>query len=375
MVLSYYFSIAVLAIDGSRAPGMSFEALVHKDRHLQRVAHHVGNKVHSFNASSCHIYPVHVSRWPTVRPPLGVACYCDWVVATNGFYGKTLAPKIVFIATRALYMFDDIINYINHPIVLVSAINDETIPINLDQRIALPKGFTGDENSGLWHRIVNHQNVLHWFAENHSVKHPKVSTLPIGFVVKPNMPEPDVVYKELLAANKIPWAERTTLMLDSDRVRTGTGQWRDRGLLRTACLHNPLCSVSFNYTTAKEEEAHEQDMGMFNDHVGNSKFLIMAHGGGIDPCPKLFHSILLGAIPIIEDSPLRDAYEQLPVVIVPNLLDFLDPTKTQLAQEQLDGWAAQYVPYFIQGSALRNETLYKLTTPYWWEKITSHLKV
>jgi hypothetical protein len=264
---------------------------------------------------------------------------------------------------------------IPNPFVLITAINDETIPFNHDQRIGMPPGFTGKSDNGLWARIVNHPKVIHWFLENHSaVTSTKVSTLPIAFVSTAGVMEPDVVYPMMLKiADEAPkWHNRSTLLLSSDRVRDGHGQWHDRGVIRTMCIAHPLCTVSFTAHHDVEQDVKEKDPNLFTNHVSNAKFLIMAHGGGLDPCPKLVHSILLGTIPIIQSNALDDAYSQLPVVIVPSLEQFLHADNTQRAKELLDQWSETYAPYYELGSELRNQTLYRLSSDYWWKAVEKY---
>ena len=329
----------------------------------------------------CKQYSVHVQRWVDAnqRYPAGIACRCDWVMTQNAFYGKTMEPKVVLVATRALISFSSILDSLKHPIVLLSSNNDETIPVNHDSRIALPSGFTANPEKGLWPRILNHSMIIHWFLENHSeVDSPKVSTLPIMFVSKTGTTEPDVLYNELLGYfSKAPqWQHRPTLLMNSDRVRDGHGQWHDREVVRTLCLSNPLCSEGYNGNEGSPDQMKfESDTDGFEDRVSHSKFLIMAHGGGFDPCPKLASSIVLGTIPIIQSNALDDAYKQLPVVIIPSLEAFLHPNNTAQAKMQLDEWGVKYGPYYEPNSPLRKETLRKLSADYWWDQVLKYKPV
>ena len=98
----------------------------------------------------------------------------------------------------------------------------------------------------------------------------------------------------------------------------------------------------------------------------------MVHGGGLDPCPKLVHSIVMGTIPIIQSNSLDDAYSQLPVVIIPSIQAFLQPNNTAEAQALLEQWGNKYSPFYEPDSALRNETLYKLSEDYWWNQVLKY---
>ena len=333
--------------------------------------------IETLDPAKCHQYNVHVQRWEysLTRYPVGISCKCDWIMTQNAFYGTTMEPKIVFVATRALISFVALLDTLKHPIVLITSINDETIPVNHDTRIRMPEGFTENPNHGLWPRILHHPMIIHWFLENHSqVDDPKVSTLPIMFVSKTGTTEPDEAYEELMQyyTNAPLWQDRPTLLLSSDRVRDGRGQWADRAIVYKLCLNNSLCTVAYHGSHGADQDMSEWDSDNFAVRVSNSKFLIMAHGGGLDPCPKLVHSIVLGTIPIIQSNALDDAYEQLPVVIVPSLSDFLDPAKTDEAKALLEQWGEKYSPYYEPFSQLRADTLYKLSEEYWWNQVLKY---
>ena len=367
--------LVVVLVAYSEAQEWSFKDELQKLGLLEKLFSHGRMQVETLRRRDCTVYNVHVSRWvPHLkRYPAGIACMCDWIMSGPAFYGTTVHPKFIFVATRALYQFEPILDLIEHPFVLISTINDETIPINTDQRISIPKGFSGDEKSGLWPRVVNHPKVIHWFVENHTVRHPKVSTMPIGFVgdfQSKDTPHPHTVFDEMLAAgNQAPnWKDRKTLMLSNDRVRNGYGQWQDRRDVHVLCEAHPLCNVTWKFVPNQWTQ-FEPNERSFNEDVSSSKFLLMTHGGGIDPCPKLYHSILLGTIPIIESNALDDAYEDLPIAIVPSVKDFLNINQTEKAQSLLDEWSKKYAPYYEKHSALRNQTLHMLSEEYWWGKV------
>ncbi len=355
----------------------SFKDELEKLGLVENLTSHGPMQIETLRRRDCSVYNVHVSRWVphSTRYPAGIACMCDWVMSGPAFYGTTMHPKYIFVTTRALYQFETILDSMEHPFVLISTINDETIPVNTEQRIGLPQGFTGDEHTGLWPRIANHPKVLHWFVENRTARHPKVSTMPIGLVAefqRKGIPHPDTVFDQMRAAGDLSpkWEDRKTLILSNDRVRDGMGQWRDRRDMHILCEAHPLCTVTWKFAPNQIRQ-FEPNENSFNADVGNAKFLLMVHGGGLDPCPKLYHSILLGTIPIIESNTLDDAYEDLPVVIVPSLKEFLNVNQTEKTQSLLDQWSKKYAPYYEKHSALRNQTLHMLSEEYWWGKVVA----
>ena len=154
-----------------------------------------------------------------------------------------------------------------------------------------------------------------------------------------------------------------------DRVRHGTGVFAARRLVYEACAQNSACTLGYKSTRLQGPVPSQQtDQKSFNELVTQAQFMIMAHGGGYDPCPKFFHAIVLGAIPIIESNPLDDAYSRFPVVILPSLVNFLQQNAS-IVQSQLRQWQAQYAPYYQANSTLREKTLRLLTAEYWWELI------
>eukprot|EP01036_Dinobryon_divergens_P057105 gene57105-76255_t len=95
--------------------------------------------------------------------------------------------------------------------------------------------------------------------------------------------------------------------------------------------------------------------------VSQYQFIAITHGGGIDPCPKLFDALIVGTIPIIEITALYDAYEHFPVVFVRNLTDFMTWPNASLVMER---WVNKLEKYYEPGSHLRNQTLHRLNAKY-----------
>ena len=86
-------------------------------------------------------------------------------------------------------------------------------------------------------------------------------------------------------------------------------------------------------------------------------FVACAHGGGIDPSPKAWEAIMAGTIPIVQHSPLDDAYAQLPVAFVNSWEELLQPESEEKLASVLTRWITELQPYYEVGSVLRTETL------------------
>ena len=88
-----------------------------------------------------------------------------------------------------------------------------------------------------------------------------------------------------------------------------------------------------DWTTILSEEVPEQD---FLEMIARHAFVLCVSGGGLDPSPKAWVSLLHGAIPIVRSGSLDAAYRELPVAFVPDWLpESITAEKLRLLQEQL----------------------------------------
>ena len=262
---------------------------------------------------------------------------------------------------------------------------DQTIPYSTgdlrpDKKIPL-RNFPD-----YYEEFIESPNLIHWFAENKDTNHPKLSSLPTG------MSTPDY-NDEFYAHNipiphSIPILDRPLKLLVSDRVRDGSGQWKDRNDVASLCPHISYC-LQPNAGFHKESGIHISlpyhvllvfllthtisGVGhlQFLTEVSQVTFILCTHGGGIDPSPKAFEAIIVGTIPIIQHSTLDDAYRHLPVVFVDSTAGLLQSNNTL---ELLDKWRTELSPYYEEGSELRSKVINRLTLAYWNEQFMKKIK-
>ena len=335
----------------------------------------------------CHEFHLHTTRFgpQQVTHPAGIACRCDWVIVRD--YAHKLhifmkhddAPNFIFVSTDSLAGFASFIHQLPSKVVLISGISDMTFPINLDVRYNTTQAFQ-EKRIHDFNRIVANNNVSHWFVENLSVKHGKVSPLPIGMTYddRKKGKSPDDFYKILSsAAPTIAWEKRPINVLSIDKYRIGIGQWADRRRAALACQNSSFCVTAKEYAASRSITTLESGFShdIFVQAVSDAKFTVMVHGGGLDPCPKLFESILLGSIPIIEESIVSAAVTlpHLPVAVVPSILEFLDEKNSDEAMVQMDRWSKELGPYYEMRGSLRETVLNHLTQDYWWDLVKSKL--
>lgn len=306
---------------------------------------------------------IHCARSGTRLFPRCISTRCDWAITADAvLYAEVRYPKTVCVQEKGITKAWKIVDHIERPFVLLSVSYDRTLPLNTDVRVD-PYDYFGRNGPG-WGTIIRSPKVLHWFIENHDKNDSKVSTLPTGFPETEEVKAAEYykVLTDFLAANTISaLKERTSKarVLSQDRVRSGVGQWKDRKISHTLCQKASYCKTPLVDVENQKNFLHE---------LTRYQFILCTHGGGLDPSPKAWESILLGTIPIIQHGTLDDAYVQLPVVIVPSIHDFLMQPEN-VVQLQLDKWLLELSPYYEEGSDLRKQVLYKLTTDYWWSRV------
>ena len=309
--------------------------------------------------------------------PISIATYCDWALLVPCFYGNiTILPRTIFVHHLMLPHF---IHYVlpnipsHHRFVLVSSGTDQTIPTSSgDIRFQPLHGFSNTSDGGInWKLLTNHPQLIHWFCENHDLSHNKVSTLPTGVVEHTNAMK-HVSNTTIL----IPILDRPIQYLVLHRTRTGMGQWALRMQITLLCMKeypdynnkthdfrhknpynssieyikthsnekNPLCLLPNNTIHHDKRGGISQDIYM--KLVQSVSFVLCIQGGGLDPSPKAWESLMLGTIPIIQHSTLDDAYKQFPVIFVKNWLELFIEDK-EVVRHRLEVLRQKLAPYYI----------------------------
>ena len=288
--------------------------------------------------------------------PEGISAEADWALMVPCMFGNVeKPPRIIFVHNHMLPHFvESPLRFMNTSsrFVLVSGGTDMTVPRQIDQRYRQPfRGFGGNDGGNFFNLIVSSPMVIHWFAENRDLLHPKLSTLPTAMSISGN---PDALLKDIPDPSTIlPVTQRPMKVLSSDRVRTGTGQWGLRAEVKGLCSSMP--EICLTPPDAGSEGIARTD---YLELLVSAPFVACVKGGGIDPSPKAWESILAGTIPIIQSTWLDDAYSQLPLVIIHDWHTVFNQSRsTTEIQAMLHAWASALAPYYEVGSAKRNATL------------------
>ena len=268
----------------------------------------------------------------------------------------------VYVCTSAIGQLAHKLDRIPCPIVLVSGDADEDAPTQI---------FASELD---FHTFIENPNIIHWFAQNCTVKHPKLSPIPIGLdyhtmtraknifgqVSTPDEQEKliqeisqsaphlsnrlfkcysnfhfvmSVADRKRLMANAPPILSRlNSALAGDDRVRA-------KELI-------PSHLIDYEPTPVPRETTWRNQ--------SQYAFVISPHGNGLD-CHRTWEALSLGCIPIVKTSPLDTLYTDLPVYIVN---DWSDITEENLRKVLHD---------FSQ----RKFDLNRLTLKYWMDIINA----
>lgn len=291
----------------------------------------------------------------------GIAARCDWVITSDSLQpevelrrlNQTDHPRTVFLSLRnpfvAISFFrDHVLPLISCPFVLVSGSEDITLPLQCDYRW---RAFNSVEDQCIYD-IASHSCLVHWFVENLDWSFVDcMSPLPLGVLPLP-MEELVLIPPD---DTPLPLAERDLIVLCANRIREGP-QWQARRRLR-----DHLVSLKYDWILLPD---HECAPSYFSQLLNICSFVICASGGGHDPCPKLWHTLIHGSIPIVQKSALTVYLAKaLPMWIVNNWQD------VDWSLESLSSKKAEIQQHYPPHSQLKQ----LLSLDFWWDRIVAHL--
>lgn len=267
---------------------------------------------------------------------------------------NTDQPRSVFLSLRnpfaaVLYFTENILPLLRHPFVLITGSEDITLPLQCDYRW---RAFSAREDQCLYD-IASHPHLVHWFAENLDWSfNDRLSPLPLGVLPPPVEEESLVSIKH----KPVPLEERELLILCANRIREGP-QWEQRSQLREW-----LASLKQDQILLPE---HECSAAEYSKLLSRCSFVVCASGGGWDPCPKLWHALIHGSIPIVKRSALVDSLSKdLPMWIVDNWRD-IDWSQKSLLEKRSE-ILTNYPAY--------DKLKTNLSLNFWRERIESYLE-
>jgi hypothetical protein len=215
---------------------------------------------------------------------------------------KQIKNPSIYICTSALIIFmNEVLPLINFPFILVSGDCDETIP----QEIV---------NQNEFNNLLNNTQLIHWFCQNMTVKHPKITQMPIGLdyhtlTVNPlwgPLSSCQEQEKNLMFLNKksVPFWNRTVHCYANFHFTMNTKLGYDR---KDAFQNINKDLIYYENTPVTRLTTWNRQLKF--------AFVICPHGGGLD-CHRNWEALCLGCIPIVKTSAIDSLYKDLPVLIV-----------------------------------------------------------
>ena len=246
------------------------------------------------------------------------------------------------------YFLNHVLPTINNKFIMMITGEDLTFPNQIDYRWREEHQLNLIKQT--YNSIIDHHLLLHCFIENRDEIHPKTSSIPLGINPR-EMPNMNCDYIMKYMHNSTPLKERILKVICIHRQRKG-----DREII------DNYKNNEWKHFTITEGNYH---IDSWYKLLQTYPFIICAHGGGIDPCPKIWEALCVGCIPIIKSSALNDVYTQFPVVI-------LDEWNT-ITLENLNKWLSTY-SHFYDNKELRKNWEHKLFADYWKNVIYSYLQ-
>ena len=296
----------------------------------------------------------------------GLAARCDWLINGKQVLNitNTQNPKTIFIhgfrgGAGVNHLAMQLLPRLTTRFVLIIASEDHTFPHGIgDDRPQAVMEYKRSQYQIA--RILESPLVAHVFVENlDEPNHPKMSPLPLGscdtnlFI--------DVNDPEILNINM---DSKPDKCFCAHRIRNDSStQWDDRKHVRSYCMNGGPWSKFINYKDG------EIPRSVFLAELKKAQFSICVHGGGYDPNPRFTESILSGAIPIIQHSPVDGFTRLFPVVYIDKWT-----SPEVLTSEFLEQKLAELRPYY-EDPEKRREVLKMLTLDYWWDAIMAKLAV
>lgn len=193
------------------------------------------------------------------------------------------AGSVVFVAATRIREFADVVlPRILEPFVLITHQGDTNVDAS----------FTD---------VAENPKVLHWFAQNCMLEHPKVTPLPIGLEDR--------------------WRHNNGALRDYRR----TAGRSDASIPRVAFAFNIrtnlskrlACYSALAVSGVADELPQPLNASLYRSYLRRYMFVASPDGNGSD-CHRTWEAMYLGCVPIVEDNPMTRSFKSLglPLVIV-----------------------------------------------------------
>ncbi len=238
----------------------------------------------------------------------------------------------IYVCTDALLNFSHyVVDGIHQPFTLVTGDSDTPINSNLIQHASIQK-------------ILNHPNLVRWFAQNMVADHPKLLQMPIGMDYHTMWERPGTWG----LTQQSPIAQEHALIHTfskspdfSERFFAGYCNWHfaiDRGDRQTFLerIDKSICLIEKNHLPRISSWQRQ----------AQCMFVISPEGAGID-CHRTWEAILLGCVPVVKKSRFTELFTQLPVIVLDDWSEFNAAHMIQFI-DRLNTKKFNFTPLFLR---------------------------
>lgn len=254
------------------------------------------------------------SRHPRKVMP-NFALYCDWIIWDLGtvLVDYTKVPRFIFVRSEidCLNLFiGNVLPKLKNKCVLVTASHDLTMPLGFHKKFGLD-----------WNAIVNNVHIKCWFTENRDLIHPKIRAIPLG------LPHPDLPsWIENVGLEGAVWKTDGVArhLVRKDKINKVFACWYDRidHTSGTCARDENERLQAYEYITGRPDVFDWYAPGLsrwdFLAKLGEYRFVLCPHGGGLDPNPKCWEALIMKAIPIVKMNTMTASLQHLPIAVVEN---------------------------------------------------------
>ncbi len=215
---------------------------------------------------------------------------------------KTIKTPSIYICSSAIpHFITAMLPLIDFNFILVSGDCDETIP----QEIL---------NESTLFKLLNDNRLVHWFCQNMTLNHSKITRIPIGLDYHTLTQRPlwgpisscqdQEKMLQMIKDKSVPFYDRNEKCYANFQFSMDTKLGYDR--------KDAYYKIDKNVVYYEENKVTR--LITWNKQK-DFAFVICPHGGGLD-CHRNWEALCLGCIPIVKTSSIDNLYKDLPVLIV-----------------------------------------------------------
>jgi len=294
---------------------------------------------------------------------IGISLRCDWFISDHTIIKKSEHPRYIFLSLlhgvkTLLYFINSILPTLKTPCVLILASEDYTFPNSLgDIRVLCYPKYNYKLINNEINQLFSHSMISHMYVENLDTFHEKCTPIPLGILqyAHGSLYQPEINYKPISFEN------RSQFVLSCHREHSSLDNFCINFQFHERALVRDYCNTSWKSFVHYKKDLSEEEL---KTQLVQSIFCICVHGGGLDPSPKAWQSLLCGSIPIITHSTLDPIYERFPVV-------FVDKWDEHCISEEYLNKELERLRPFYEEVEKRKKVLEMLTLDYWWNIISN----